>query len=211
MQFESIQSNPDPVQKLTDTFKEITIGDGDYSAYEQLELLLHESGFDQAAHQEVIQLFENLSLLCRSEEVSKALHLIRDNTDIELVNEDIHANMCTIAAGSGFSIAMTEGFSGKEVGNSLKCVLTFRGEHLAENLPIAEDDALHEYKPDTAAVSRAGSGNIAAEDVKMISFRVPITLFPPEKMSVPEQEMSDAGKLSFIVRHYTPSDNENTH
>jgi hypothetical protein len=168
-----------------------------------LERDLLSAGFALGAQPEVARVLNDPSLLCRSESFSKTMNLILDSAPLIITNRD-HANMCIMASGGGFRVAMQEGFSGDDVGNVVKTVLSFSGEHLVTRKSIRRDDSLWETKPDTASVSLSGGGEVLPEDIRMISFRFPINYFPKEVLSETERDALEEGRGGFIVRHYMP-------
>lgn len=120
--------------------------------------------------------------------------------------------MCIMASGEGFRVAMEEGFSGEDVGNAVKAVMTFRGSHLSSRDSVSRDAELWQTKPKTAQVSLIGEGEVALDDIVMISFRFPSHLFPEELLTDEETERLESGeKVPFIVRHYTPHIEKATH
>jgi hypothetical protein len=131
------------------------------------------------------------------------MELVLESTPIELPNEAEHANMCTMSSSNGYRVAMTEGFSGKDVNHAVKVVLSFVGTHLDKNAAIPKDSDLWHTKPETAAVSVAGSGEIYPEDIQMISFRFPVHLYPDHLLSEAEKDILEETGLGFVVRHYT--------
>lgn len=176
-------------------------------AFEQLETVLFEHGYTIASSIEVGDILRSEHLLCRSEQFSKVIDLVEHDAAIPIVNPDKHANMCTVSSGSGFRVAMLEGFSGKDVGGVVKVVVTFSGEHIAQKTSIPREEDLWQTKPETAAVSLIGAGEIFKEDVEMLSFRFPVNYFPETHLTDEEKDRLEEEGVSFIVRHYVPHKN----
>lgn len=171
---------------------------------------LREAGFIQGDATTVIRIMNENQGLCRSESLSKVLDLLA-GTPITVTNPDEHANMCTMAGGSGYRTAMQEGFSGKDVAGAVKVVITFADTHLLKRQPIPRDNDLWRTKTATAQVSLIGQGTITPEDVDMISFRFPVALFDENKFTSEERELFENDELRFIVRHYVREINTTTH
>lgn len=112
-----------------------------------------------------------------------------------------------MAAGNGFRTAMLEGFSGKDVGNVVKVVISFSGDNINQKSSIPRDNELWKTKPDTAAVSLIGRGTVIKEDVKMVSFRFPVKYFPEPYMTEEEKDLLEEAGIGFVVRHYVPFEN----
>lgn len=168
-----------------------------------LETVLTQAGLRVATQNEIAtDIFTNPALFCRSETFTRVLNLITQKEDISLDSAEKGANMCVMDLGKGFGIAMTEGFSGRDVANTLKTVITFRGNHLKTKELIPQESYLWEAKPNTAKVSLIGQGLITFADVAMVSFRFPIHLFPPSLLTEEEKDVLEEGGLKFIVRHY---------
>lgn len=200
--FEKINSTHKP--SLAETFSNLTVPETTVTpedAFTALEKTLWDNGFSIASAIEAREIFSE-QLYCRSEQFSKVITLLEGDESIEIINEDAHANMCTMSGGSGFKIAMTEGFSGKDVAGTIKVVVTFTGEHLTAHGSVPKEDELWATKPDTAAVSLVGKGGITKEDVRMISFRIPVRFFPETELSDEEKDLLEEDKIQFIVRHY---------
>lgn len=176
-------------------------------AFERLETMLMEHGFTIAGSVEVGEVLSSEKLLCRSEQFSKVIDLIENDHTISIVNSNELANMCTVSAGSGFRTAMLEGFSGKDVASVVKVVLTFSGEHLSQKSGVPKDSDLWQTKPETAAVSLVGRGEIEQDDVRMVSFRFPLKYFPETHLTEEEQDRLEEEGIGFIVRHYVPHKN----
>ncbi len=170
----------------------------------ELEQSLFEAGFTLGAQPEVARVLNDPSLLCRSESFSRVMDLILDASPL-LITDRENANMCIMASGAGFRIAMQEGFSGSDVGNMVKTVLSFSGEHLTTRRSIDKHDSLWNTKPDTASVSLSGGGEVLAEDIRMVSFRFPIHYFPETMLSEAERDALEEGGGGFVVRHYVPA------
>ena len=179
--------------------------------FEKLEESLLSENFRLADTIDLTPIFYDSSLICRSESFTKTLDLLQEEKPIVVLNEEGQANMCAMLSGDGFKIAMTEGFSGKEVGDVVKTVITFRGAHLVSRSPIETDNELWERKPKTAEVSLVGKGEITLDDIEMVSFRFPIHMFPDEKLTETEREQLDDAGIKFIVRHYIPDHKKATH
>jgi hypothetical protein len=200
---------PHPAQEvkksslLAKNFSEQAPENLDHTPFTELESALTQAGFTVADTLAVQEVFNNPTLFCRSENFSKTMDLILDQTPLTIENSDNHANMCTMSAATGYKIAMSEGFSGKDVGGVVKVVITFESTHITNHAHIDATDDLWKFKPQTAEVSIAGSGQIYPEDIAMISFRFPIHFYPEDKLSESEKELLDEEKISFVVRHYT--------
>lgn len=173
-------------------------------AVTNLEKTLFKSDYTIAGSVEVAEVLSSEKLFCRSEQFTKVLDLIELDEPIAIENRDGLANICTISAGSGFKVAMLEGFSGKDVGGLVKAVVTFSGEHLTEHASISKDDELWQTKHDTASVSLIGRGEIKKEDVEMVSFRFPVQHFPEQMLTEEEKDRLEEVGVQFVVRHYVP-------
>ena len=185
-----------------------TVEDSDI--FSNLEKSLDKGGFSLASETRVSQIFNSNSLVCRSESFSKVMDLVLEQKSIILTNDE-HANMCNVAHGEGFRVAMTEGFSGEEVGGAVKVVLTFQKYNLDSSEQVKQDDDLWFTKPNTAKVSLIGKGQINIEDLEMISFRFPVRFYPENLLTDSEKERLEDGGVSFIVRHYIKSNVKATH
>lgn len=206
MNLENFGHEPTSISKadmLASGFRELTRENHEAIIFEKLEAQLEAAGFEVGDVNKASKVLLNNSLFCRSENFSRVMELVLDNKPIELENESAYANMCTMSATQGYKIAMSEGFSGKDVNHALKVVISFAGDHLERNESIPKDNDLWKLKPETAAVSIAGSGEITPEDVKMVSFRFPVHLYPEHLLTEAEQDMLEETGLGFIVRHYT--------
>ena len=206
MNFEK-QLTVDTINNKTDLlaggFRELARENNDASVFEELEIQLEQSGFGVADTSDVSAVLHNSSLFCRSENFSKVMELVLYKNPIKIQNETEHANMCIMSSSEGYRTAMSEGFSGKDVNHALKTVISFEGIHLSKHAAIPAESDLWKLKPKTAAVSVAGAGMIQAEDVKMISFRFPIHLYPEKFLTESEKDMLEEKGLGFVVRHYT--------
>ncbi len=171
--------------------------------FKHLERDLFEAGFSLGAQTEVAQVLQNPALLCRSETFSRVVDLLVDSAPLTITNKG-DANVCLMSGGSGFRVAMQEGFSGSDVGGVVKTVLAFDGDHLTERKRINKHSPLWDTKPDTASVSLSAEGEVLREDVRMVSFRFPIHYFPKEMLSELEQNALEESTVGFIVRHYIP-------
>lgn len=174
-------------------------------AIHNLEKTLFENDFSIAGSIEASDVLRSEKLLCRSEQFTRVLDLIEFDEPIAIENKDGLANMCTVSAGSGFRVAMLEGFSGKDVGGLVKVVMTFSGEHLTEHAPLAKDNELWQTKQETASVSLIGRGEVHKEDVQMVSFRFPIGHYPEHMLTEEEKDRLEEVGVQFIVRHYVPN------
>jgi hypothetical protein len=183
----------------------------DATIFEELERTLTEKNFNLAPHSEVAKIFNDNSLLCRSENFSRTIDLLTDHHTLVIENDDSHANMCTMMSGQGFRIAMMEGFSGKDVKNNVKTVITFSGDHISDRHHVPSNDSLWETKPDTATVSVVGKGQIEYSDITMVSFRFPIHIFPSALLTEEEKDALEEKKTRFIVRHYVPNKKMTVH
>jgi hypothetical protein len=176
--------------------------------FSDLENTLNEKGFDLGDTADVLEVLYNNSLVCRSESFSKVIDLIDTDTTIVIKNKDSHANMCTMSSGTGFKIAMVEGFSGKDVGAMVKVVISFKSTNLSSRVSVPRDNELWQTKPETAQVSIVGSGEIQKEDVEMVSFRFPIKYYPASMLTEQEKDSLEEQNISFVVRHYLPNKKE---
>lgn len=174
-------------------------------AFTALEKSLFENDFTVAGSIEAAEVLGSEKLFCRSEQFTKVLDLIEQDEPISIVNRNGRANMCTVSAGSGFRVAMLEGFSGKDVGGLVKVVLTFKGEHLTEHAPLTKEDTLWQTKQETASVSLIGRGEVHKEDIEMVSFRFPVSHYPEHLLTEEEKDRLDEAGVQFIVRHYVPN------
>ncbi len=172
------------------------------AVFEHLEEDLIDAGFMLAEKPVVAEILYNPSLRTRSELFTHAVDLILEEIPITLQSKQGDANMCIMASSQGFSTAMQEGFSGKDVEGMVKVVISFAPTHLRteHTIPLTHD--LWRTKPDTAQVSRSGEGTIQPEDVQLISFRFPIGHFPERLLTKEEQERLEDARISFVVRHY---------
>lgn len=186
---------------LADKFKGLRETHED-TVFDTLEHDLLESGFAQASEYEVVEIFNNNSLVCRSESFSKVMDLLLESSPIEIKSTG-DANMCIVASGSGFRVAMQEGFSGRDVNGLVKTVITFKSDHLKEKNKISKTNDLWNTKPETAQVSLSGDGEIFSDDVVMVTFRFPIQYFPNRLLTESEKDLLEEDKIRFIVRHYT--------
>ncbi len=175
-------------------------------AFNNLENTLLENGFSLAGSVEADEVLHSGALFCRSEQFTKVLNLVEFDEVIEINNTKDSVNMCTVSSGRGLKTAMLEGFSGKNVGGLVKVVMTFQGEHLHEDThSVPKDSDLWRTKPETAAVSLIGRGEVRKGDIKMLSFRFPISHFPERLLTEEEQEGLEELKIQFVVRHYVPN------
>jgi hypothetical protein len=204
------QQQPAKVDEIVSGFKKLDIQDPNVEVFRQLEQELRAAGFELATNQEVQQIFNEPSLICRSEVFRKALEMIEEQTPIELENSDNNANACRISGSQGFRVAMEEGFGNKEIDGKAKVVITFQGNHLEHQSSLKRDDELWQTKPNSAEVSLAVSGDVYFEDVKLVSFRFPVSLFPENMLSENEMELLEEANLPFIVRHYKPQAKDRT-
>jgi|GEM_PF-3592276 hypothetical protein len=171
---------------------------------------LERSGFVQAGSAEAFDILHR-DVLCRSESFKKVISVLVDSDPIDIRNEDDGANMCVAAGGKGLRVALQEGFSGKDVNNMVKTVVTFRGEHLEFSETIARDAALWEVKPDTADVAMKGKGMIHSDDIEMVTFRFPASIVPESFLNDDEIDKRLEGKTQFVVRHYIRIKNRARH
>lgn len=172
------------------------------TVFEDIESDLQSAGLNLAEANAVSDIFQEQSLLCRSESFQKVIDSLVTGQDIDIDNHSDRANMCKMASGKGFRVAMAEGFSGKEVGAIVKVVIVFKRDHLTSLQPLEKDSSLWDAKKETAEVSLKGKGKISFEDIEMISFRFPVQYFPEKLLTEQERERLDDQKISFIVRHY---------
>ncbi len=208
-----ISSPENATANLSNGFRKLLSSESfdDSEVFNYLEENLSQAGFSLANETSVSSILNSNSLICRSESFNEAIDLILASEPIELINEDNHANMCVMAYGEGFKVAMNEGFSGQEVGGVVKVVLTFHKTHLDSSKQIPSDDNLWLTKPNTAELSLAGKGEIALDDLVMVSFRFPVRFYPEELLTDSEQERLDDAEIKFIVRHYIPNHEKTTH
>lgn len=209
MKFEGV---PSRTSLLAEKFKCLLSPEGDKEkTFTELERILTEEGFERTSETELSKVFQSNSLLCRSESFSKVIDLILDHTPITLRDPKGEANMCTMASSEGFKIAMLEGFSGNDVDNTIKTVITFKGEHLTSQNSIDTTNNIWVTKPDTARVSLSGEGDVHFDDVEMVSFRIPTKLFPEKFITEAEQEYLEESGAKFITRHYIPTIKKTVH
>jgi hypothetical protein len=175
---------------------------------EELEHVFEKAGFEFAGTNEVRRIFDSHDLLCRNEALSNVLMLINDGTVIEVEPDSGYANMCSMSGSQGFTTAMQEGFSEREVDGKIKTVITFDSTHLAISA-LDKEDPLWHTKPDTARVSKNGRGSISLPNLKMISLRFPTNMFPEENMTTEEAERYESNEIRFIVRHYIKKETTN--
>ena len=169
---------------------------------EELEAQLHAQGYELGTNSEVMQIFSDPTLVCRSDSFSKVLRSVSEDSELEIQNPDGYANMCAVAQGEGMRIAMQEGFGNKDTGGRVKTVLTFNPVHLSFAASIPKDNELWTAKPKSAAVSLAGAGEVYPEDIVMVSFRFPIQFYPESFLTDSEKDKLDDENISFVVRHY---------
>lgn len=194
---------PNEAARLAEVFKEMSFRKTkDQHAFEELEDDLEQVGFSLAETNRVFEIMHDRNLLCRSESFEKVMDSLMRHKDIQVANHKNNANMCVMAGGDGFRIAMTEGFSGKDVNGMIKTVIAFRGDHLVSAEPLGRESPLWESKKETADVSLHGRGTIASGDIEMVSFRFPVQFFPEELLTEDETERFDDEKMAFVVRHY---------
>lgn len=174
-------------------------------SFESLENFLLKHGFSLAGSIEASEIIRSETLLCRSENFSKVIDLIETSSSLEIKNPKNRANMCTMSAGSGFRVAMLEGFSGKDVGGAIKVVISFSGDHINSRSSIPKDNELWQTKAETAAVSLAAEGFVTPDDLKMVSFRFPVRFFPESHLSEEEKDRLEEEGVNFVVRHYVPN------
>lgn len=189
--------------RLAGLFRDMrTQGREDEHVFETLEEDLDLAGFALGETREVFEIMHEPGLLCRSEAFGRVMDLLLEQKAIEIENPEDDANMCRVDGGAGFRTAMLEGFSGRDVDGIVKIVMTFEGEHLVNCDPISRDSSLWETKPETAAVSLRGRGQVAFDDIRMVSFRFPVRFFPKDALMESEQDRFEDGQLAFVVRHY---------
>lgn len=207
--FENSNKIPVTMKKTSQFFKDYSVNleekELEKEAFASLDSSLLEGGMELASAEEASEILRSESLLCRSENFSKVLDLVESDENIIINNPDEWANMCTVSAGSGFRVAMLEGFSGNDVGSLVKVVVTFSGEHI-ERTSVPKSDDLWSIKPDTAAVSLVGKGEIEKDDIKMVSFRFPAQHYPEHLLSEEEKDGLEEDRVKFIVRHYIPNE-----
>lgn len=181
------------------------------TAFEDLESDLVAAGFERGDAYAVVEILHNPALYCRSESFTRVMELLIDKKDIEIKNARDAATLCRADGGAGFRVAMLEGFSGKDVNATTKVVMTFSGDHLTSHEPMPRDSSLWQTKPETAKVSLRGRGNIAFEDVQMVSFRFPTKLFPADQLTEEERDRFEEGRGGFVVRHYVSGQKKKSH
>lgn len=192
--------------RLSEMLRNISLNKSEIGAvFEDIESDLRNAGLGLAEASAVSNIFQEQSFLCRSESFQKVIDSVVMGQDIDIENHSDRANMCMMASGKGFRVAMSEGFSGKEVGAIVKVVIVFKRDHLTSLQPTEKDSSLWDTKKETAEVSLKGKGKISFEDIEMISFRFPVQHFPEELLTEQERERLDDEKISFIVRHYIKS------
>ncbi len=216
MPFERPSSHSDtpvsPSALLGKEFRDLSIENAENShAFEDLVDVLQANGFAAASENDLATIFYDNTLLCRSEQFTKVIDLLSEEKPIALTNTHDEANMCLMTGGEGFKTAMSEGFSGKDVGGNIKVVITFNGGHLNNRHPLAETSELWKVKPSTARVSLIGDGGIALSDLEMVSFRFPAHRFPSRFLTDAETERLDQDERTFIVRHYISQNKKTTH
>lgn len=188
-------------QTLASKFNELTPNTNESLVFRELEEILINKGYEPGDNNHVSEILHDNSLMCRSENFSKVIELVEEDSAIELPNERHDANMCTMSSASGYKTAMTEGFSGADVGNKVKVVISFHGDHISQS-PIPKDSDLWQLKPQTAEVSVSGEGEIQKEDIEMISLRFPVHYFPEKLLTEDEKDDLEEQDIHFIVRHY---------
>lgn len=191
-------------EELARSFAELTPGETQEThIFADLEHALEIAGFVIATQNQVAQkIFSDANLFCRSEEFSKVIDSLTHETDVVLMNHDMGANMCHITSGEGLRTAMQEGFSTKDVAGKVKTVITFRGNHLDTKIPVPKENYIWRTKPKTASLALVGKGRIPSDDIVMISFRFPISLFPEYLLTEKEQGDIEESGIKFIVRNY---------
>lgn len=210
MKFE--RSQPTTSEHLAAGFKELREAESpDSAVFSSLEGTLSNRGYSLANEADVHQILSDATLLCRSEHFTRVTDLLTEDIPIRIESRDGGANMCQMYSGEGFKTAMSEGFSGKDVGGAVKVVITFHGNNLHAQEKIAATHSLWSTKPKTAQVSISGSGLITTDDVAMLSFRFPIRYFPEHLLTEEEQDRLAHEGISFIVRHYVPQKEKATH
>ncbi|QQR65415.1 hypothetical protein IPH92_02455 [Candidatus Kaiserbacteria bacterium] len=100
------------------------------AVFEHLEEDLADAGFILAEKNVVAEILFNPTLRARSESFTRAIDLVLEETPITLKSKEGDANMCIMASSRGFSTAMQEGFSGKDVEGMVKVVISFSPTHL---------------------------------------------------------------------------------
>lgn len=182
----------------------------DQQVFLDLEELLAGQGFVLAHEWQLSEILFDQSLFTRSENFSRVMDMLDSGVPIT-ISKAQHANMCRMSSGAGFRTAMTEGFSGKDVGGAVKVVMTFHGSELDSYSTIPKDDELWVTKPETAAVSLSGSGVVTHDDIVMLSFRFPIRFFPEHLLTEDEVDRLETSGIDFIVRHYVVDKKTATH
>lgn len=200
------ESSHNTSEKLSQGFSSLSIQDLDESIFSQLENTLEKCGFNLADTNSLSEIFNESHLVCRSESFTKVIDLISENKTIEIHDTSGEANMCSMSSADGYRTAMVEGFSGKDVSNRVKVVITFSPNHVSTER-ISKDSSLWELKPKTAEVSLSGKGKIDSEDIEMVSFRFPASYYPEGFLSESEKDSLDENEIQFIVRHYIKEKN----
>lgn len=172
-------------------------------AFTKLAEALESAGFAGADIDQVRGVIENSELFCRSESLVKVINALNNEDDICITerSEDA-ANMCRLNHGAGLRVAMNEGFSGKEVANIVKAVVTFKGNHIHSSHGIPDGSQMWTAKPETATHSLVGEGDITSDDIEMLTLRWPIRYFLKDKMTAEEIEALEDEKIQFVFRHY---------
>lgn len=206
--FSSIEV-PGEAARLAALFRRLGESEEDpETVFENLERDLIAAGFERGDAYAVVEILHDPALYCRSESFTRVMELILDKQKLSVQNPADDANMCRAEGGAGFRVAMLEGFSGKDVNSATKVVMTFSGGHLISREPMPRDSSLWQTKPETARVSVRGRGSVAFEDVRMVSFRFPTRLFPPEQLTEEEIDRYEEGRGDFVVRHFVAGQKE---
>ena len=197
--------------RVAEEFKALEQHPGEVIVFQDFERELNGHGFELGVNEQVASLFGRSGLICRNENFTKVMELITEGKPIDILNRKYQANMCTVAGGEGFRIAMSEGFSGEDVGGVVRAVITFKGDHLTERDTLPSDAEMWKTKPRTAQVSFPARGQVTYDDVEMVSFRFPLSMYPEPMLSEEERQMLEEEGVHFIVRHYIPKNKAATH
>jgi len=171
--------------------------------YFELKDFLESDGFIVQGNQEDVQkVFGDNSLMVRNENIRNLLDLLINKKSIVLnqYDDSVNLNVCRMSSGSGFRIAMEEGFGNKEIGGNVSTVISFKPDNISSKKTLPKDNSLWLQKQKTAELSYGASGKILYEDLEMISIRFLKKFFPEEELT--ETEESNIENLNFIVRYF---------
>ena len=189
-------------QNLIDSFKSVKLDEKEkyLDLVEKLEDELSLAGYTKADTHDLNAVFNDSSLLCRNEKLSKILDLVSKKTPIHIskYSEDLNLNACHINRGEGFRVALEEGFGGMDINNKLQIVLSFSPENIREKRSAPVENPIWQTKPRTAKNSIQINGDIKFEDIRLISIRIPKSLLPSYYL----ENYEGNPETNFIVRHY---------